>query len=257
MSASWDFEDVREFYLALLFKVDPMMLRRTDPERYLELSRAVTGEVMEYVFAEWRRARSPCAGGLVWTYQDIMPGAGWGVVDSTGEPKAAWYALRRAFRASQVSMTDEGVNGIAIHLINDSAMMRNVALSFVCMRDATILVSADSQLQLSPHSAKEVSANSLIGRFFDVNYSYRFGPPAHDVNVAILKDAESGEALATAFHFPQGYPMQARDLQLQVRIEQAQSHWYLIIKSTSLALLVHVTELRIIGFTWLQIWSNA
>ena len=43
----------------LLFGVDPGELRSVDHERYLELSRAVSGEVMAEVFGEWRRAGSP------------------------------------------------------------------------------------------------------------------------------------------------------------------------------------------------------
>ena len=60
--AGWDFDDVRDFYLASLFEVDPWTIRRGDHDRYLELSRAVTGEVMAYAFGEWRRAGSPVRG---------------------------------------------------------------------------------------------------------------------------------------------------------------------------------------------------
>ncbi len=57
--ASWDFEDVRDFYLKLLYEVEPERLRRENPGLYLDLSRAVTGEVIEATFAEWRRADRP------------------------------------------------------------------------------------------------------------------------------------------------------------------------------------------------------
>src|SRR6202035_3043975 len=60
VGTGWDFGDVRDHYLALLFGVDPSELRRVDHERYLELSRAVTGEAMSEVFGEWRRDASPC-----------------------------------------------------------------------------------------------------------------------------------------------------------------------------------------------------
>ena len=88
-----------------------------DPERYLDLvARGRRGEVMAATFAEWRRARLavPRRAGLVPARP--VAGRGLGRRRRHGAPKAAYYALRRAFRPVQVALTDEGVNGLAIHL---------------------------------------------------------------------------------------------------------------------------------------------
>ncbi len=44
---------------------------------------------------EWRRAGSPSGGGLILWLRDLVPGAGWGVVDHRGRPKTAYHHLRR------------------------------------------------------------------------------------------------------------------------------------------------------------------
>jgi len=114
--AGWDFEDVRDHYLATLFGVDPARLRWSDFPRYLDLSRAVSCLLIEHVFGEWRRVGSGCGGGLVWQVQDLAPGAGWGLIDCFGRPKPAWHAMRRAARPRQLILTDEGLNGLHAHV---------------------------------------------------------------------------------------------------------------------------------------------
>lgn len=200
--AGWDFEDVRDHYLKTLYGVDPAALRYGDPDRYLDLGRAVTGDVMERTFDEWRRPGSSCQGALVWTYQDLALGAGWGLIDAAGRPKPAWYALKRAFRPLQVAVTDEGTNGLALHVLNDGPDEKSVTLTLACLRDSQVpVVSGQTDLVLAPHSARTLNAVELIGAFFDVTYAYRFGPPSHDVTVVRLLATETGEVLADAAHF--------------------------------------------------------
>jgi len=201
--AGWDFEDVRDHYLKTLYGVDPADLRYRDPERYLDLGRAVTGDIMERTFTEWRRGGSSCQGALIWTYQDLTMGAGWGVIDAAGRPKPAWYALKRAFRPLQVCLTDEGTNGLAIHLINERPEEKTVALTLDCLKDGQVpVVSGRKDLVMAPHSTRTLNAVDLTGAFFDVTYAYRFGPPAHDVTVVRLADAKTGEIVSDGYHFP-------------------------------------------------------
>lgn len=203
LAASWDFEDVRDTYLGLLHGVDPARLRREDPARYLDLSRRVTGAVMEAAFAEWRRPGSGCGGALVFTLMDLVPGAGWGVIDSTGLPKPAYHALKRAFRPVQVALTDEGTNGLAIHLVNETAAALDTVVEIACLADGAVPVLSRRQpAPLAPRESRTLDAFALIGAFFDVTYAYRFGPRAHDVTVVRLRDAATGAVLADAYHRP-------------------------------------------------------
>ena len=118
---SWDFEDVRDDYVRQIFGVDPFRVRYTDPERYLDYGRAVVAHIMSTVVAEWRCAQSPCAGALILSWQDICPGAGWGLLDSFTAPKAPWYALRRVLAPVAALITDEGLAGLRVHVVNDHA----------------------------------------------------------------------------------------------------------------------------------------
>lgn len=242
LGASWDFEDIRDHYLGLVYATDPVRLRREDPALYLDLSRAVTGEVMEQVFAEWRRAASPCAGGLVWTFQDVMPGAGWGVVDVTGEPKPCWYGLKRAFSPVHLAITDEGVNGLALHLANEAGADLAAELELTCLREgATPVVSVRRSLVVPARGGLELSAFELIGRFFDVTYAYRFGPPGHDATVARLLDAQ-GEVIAEAFHFPVGRALRAPAATVETRLAEDARGYVLTLSTDRLLQSVRIED---------------
>ncbi|KAA0124690.1 glycoside hydrolase family 2 protein [Methylobacterium sp. P1-11] len=200
--ADWDFETVRDHYVGQLYGVDPAVLRADDPDRYLELGRAAVGEVMEATFAEWRRPRSPTAGGLVLFLRDLGPGAGWGVIDWTMRPKSAWYALKRAFRPVQVLLTDEGLDGLHVHVLNDTAAAQTLTLT-LALSDCggRVAARAERDLVAGPRAAITLSSGALLGRFFDTTDTYRFGPRVHDLAHAQLSDAD-GRVIAESFYFP-------------------------------------------------------
>ncbi|MGP1673859.1 MAG: glycoside hydrolase family 2 protein, partial [Candidatus Limnocylindrales bacterium] len=207
VGSDWDFQDVRDHYLALLFEVDPDELRRTDRERYLELSRAVSGEVMAEVFGEWRRSGSPSGGGLVLWLRDLRPGSGWGLLDHRGEPKVAWHHLRRALAPTAVWTTDEGLGGVVVHVANDGPEPLTARLRVALYRDLEVPVGGgETIVELAPHGTVDHDVEGLIGHFVDAAWAYRFGPPAQDAIVATLErlDGPLERPLAQSVRLPAG-----------------------------------------------------
>jgi|CXWL01.1.fsa_nt_gi beta-mannosidase len=246
LGANWDFDDVRDHYLKTLFKVDPSELRYTDMERYLACSRVVTGEVMSHVFSEWRSSATPTNGGLVWFFQDLWPGAGWGVVDALGTPKAAWHYLKRAFAPVTVLLTDEGLNGLRIHVVNERKETLAADVRLVHYRHGeTPIHSAKCRLKVPGRGRVELWGAELSEHFYDATYAYRFGPPAHDVTVVSLYNV-AGSApikLAEAFHFPQGHSLPARgNLGLEARVVSVRGVYQLNLKTKRFAQAVHIDD---------------
>jgi len=202
VGSGWDFDDVRDHYLRTWSGVDPDALRRVDHARYLELSRAVTGEVMAEVFGEWRRAGSPCAGGLVLWLRDLVPGAGWGLLDDLGGPKVAYHHLRRVLAPSAVWTTDEGLAGVAVHVASDGPAPLDAELRVALYRDGQVRVGEGrAPVALPPHGTATFDLETLVGGFVDASWAYRFGPPEHDLIVASLERPATEAATLVAQSF--------------------------------------------------------
>jgi beta-mannosidase len=215
VGAAWDFADVRDRYLRELFGGVPQA-------RYLEVSQAVTGEVMAATFGEWRRAESPCNGALVLALRDVRPGAGWGVLDHRGEPKVAWSYLRRALAPVAVWLVDEGLGGVDVHVANDRPQPLEARLRVALYRDRELLVEeATAELRIPPGGGAKHGVEELLGRFVDASYAYRFGPPGHDLIAASLEGGEG--LLAQAFAFPVGRPVAHEDLGLAAVVRRGEA----------------------------------
>lgn len=203
--ADWDFADVRDHYLQLLYSVDPLALRRADPAHYWDLSRIVSGEVMAEVFGEWRRPASVCRGGIVLWSADLEPGAGWGVLDAEGSPKPAYWFLKRALAPCTVWTTDEGLNGVDVHVVNDGPETVAVCLRVALYRcEGQKVAEAHRDITIPGNKALTFAAERILGRFTDAAYAYRFGPTGHDLIVASLHRTPGDIPFAQSFRFPAG-----------------------------------------------------
>lgn len=241
LGAGWDFDDVRDFYLKTLFGVDPLQLRYADHDRYLKLSRVVTGEVMASTYSEWRRAHSSCNGALVWFLRDLWEGAGWGVIDALGEPKAAWHALARVLQPRMLAITDEGNNGLALHVVNDSPTPLEATLALTLYRAGEAVVAqARRDIHVAARGAIELSAGELFDSFHDLSWAYRFGPPSYDVALATLAQGDQ-MPFTFASHFPAGLAIgEMRDLGLQAVATASGDGYELRVKSRAFARWVSV-----------------
>jgi len=199
--AGWDFEDVRDHYFQEIFGQDPVKFRYRDPVRYLELSRCVPGEMMTRAFAEWRSLHSRNRGALAWFYKDLWPAAGWGIVDSNGIPKATWYYLKRMWQPRQLTVTDEGLNGLHLHLINETSSSMKGRLEVRLLKEPSLtVVKQEVEVEVPARSKILKTADEILGGFYDVSYAYRFGPAHHDVAIATWYDAD-GRIISQGCHF--------------------------------------------------------
>lgn len=222
--AGYDFEDVRDFYLRELFGRDPVELRAVDLERYYAASRVTSGEVMARAYSEWRAPASGCGGALVWFHRDLVSGAGWGITAADGSPKSPYWYLKRAWAPVTVRLTDEGLDGLAIHAINEHPAPLDAVVEVEMLLDGRrVGERASAPLALEAHGAKTLSVDALVGHFTDSTNAYRFGPPKQDVVAVRLRDAASGAVLAEDFHFPTGHAL-PRLAGVQVKAEARWDH---------------------------------
>lgn len=137
------------------------------------------------------------------------PRAGWGLIDRSGLPKLAYHHVKRALSPVAVWTVDEGLGGVVAHVANDKALPLLASLRVTLYRDLELRVGeATIAIELEPHSQREWNIETLIGRFVDAAWAYRFGPPAQDAIVVTLErsdvPADGSEMLSQAVSFSGG-----------------------------------------------------
>ena len=140
------------------------------------------------------------------------------------------------WRPVQVTVTDEGLNGLGIHLLNETAVMVRAILTLTCLQDGrTVVMHRERELELPACSAQTLTSAGLIGSFFDITYAYRFGPPPIDAAVLTLVDAATGRRLSEAAHFPLGRAALGHDAGLWAELGHDKAGSVLCIRTTRLA----------------------
>ena len=178
--AGWDFEDVRDHYLASLFGVDPVQLRWADFPRYLDLSRAVSCLLDRSTSsANGGASARRCGGGLVWQLQDLVPGRRLGRDRCVGQPKARLARVAPRVPAAPGDpdrRRPERTSHPCVERDRRSRCMR--VLRLTCLKEGTPSGArgAASRSRCRHAAAMRCDSAALLPEFFDITYAYRFGP---------------------------------------------------------------------------------
>lgn len=186
-------------YLRQLYDVDPATLPGTDPALWEALNEIMVGTIMTSAYSEWR-TQSRCRGALVWRWRDIWKSWDLGLVDAAGRPKAAMHYLRRVLAPRAVLLSDEGLNGLAIHLLNERDTPIESLLSIDVFAGSARVEGATRVCAVPARGHEVLTADELLGRFADITQAWGLGAAAGDVVVVRWGDAPP------AFHFPRRWP---------------------------------------------------
>lgn len=216
--AEWTFEDTTAIYVHRLF-----LGRDSDPDaglaspaqhasdgagtghaERLEYERAALAHVFQRTFAQWRSGDSPCRGALVLSALSTAAGPGWGVLDVSGRPTAAWYGMRRACAPVAVTFLPAGGDGLPVHVWNDgpTPLTATLRLTVAVVRGGC-QQPLDIPVTVSARGETVIRADLAAGTFRDLDHAYGFGEREYDAVSAQLVDP-SGRVLARDVHLTGG-----------------------------------------------------
>jgi beta-mannosidase len=143
------------------------------------------------------------------------------VIDSLGRPKAPWYALKRVLAPVGLLLTDEGLNGLDLHVVNDTpSELSGVVRVELFVRGELMVESEEQRVVVPGRSATTIEVSGMFDGFRDLSGAYSFTPPAHDV-VAATFVADSGPDVPAVVHRPGGgiRPVES-DLGLEAQVSR-------------------------------------
>lgn len=171
-------------------------------EVQLHTERMAAGRAVEHTLTHLRRTDSRCDGVIVLATRDLVPGAGWGLLDSDGCPKSTWYAMRRACAETAVTVTDDGLNGLHIRVFHDRP---EPFKGMMYVRTWTIHGAAGPTAQrivdLEAHQHVRLNLDEVLGGFLDLDHMWGFGPrqwEAIEVHIVPQAPVEGSAAGAEA-----------------------------------------------------------
>ncbi|HLH80273.1 MAG TPA: glycoside hydrolase family 2 protein [Chthonomonas sp.] len=147
-----------ETYLGLIALHFPYPRQLEDLVYYSQLNQA---EALRCGIEHWRRNKGRCRGTLFWQWNDCWPVQSWSVIDYEGLPKAAYYAVKRAYAPLLVSLFLEE-DALVVWLVQDSEKpLQGVLHAQVCDFCGQVLMEKSYEIEVAADGAVEVDRFSL------------------------------------------------------------------------------------------------
>jgi beta-mannosidase len=166
-------------YIALHF---PEAQSLEDLVYYSQINQA---EALKFGVEHYRRRKGRNWGTLFWQLNDCWPVQSWAVIDSTGEPKAAYFACKKFYAPVLLSLVRDGER-VEAHLVSDLLAPLSGTLTFtLATLDGETLLEETPEANVAANAAAQVAVFSLsaaAGREREVYVSARF--TAEDGTVA-------------------------------------------------------------------------
>ena len=128
---------------------------------YVYASQLVQAEALASAYRGWRRrwgadGRRAVSGALVWQLNDCWPVTSWAIIDSSGQPKPAYYAIKRALRPVSVGISVSG-KGAEVWAVNGTAEIQILTLELRALTlDGQELSAETREVKLAANEVTEL-----------------------------------------------------------------------------------------------------
>jgi len=182
-----------ETYLGYIDIHYPELETLEDLVYYSQINQA---DALKYGVEHYRRRMGRCWGTLFWQLNDCWPVQSWAVIDSLGQPKAAYYAAKRFYAPLLLSLKRNG-DTAEVYVVSDllEALSGTVAVTIetVCGEK---LDSYDIEITAMPGQSSmiaEVPLAKSVGRETETIVHARFTDESGEIAENILLLAEPKE----------------------------------------------------------------
>ena len=165
-----------EVYLGMVDIHFPKSQTLEDLVYYTQCNQA---EALKFGVEHYRRRKGRNWGTLFWQLNDCWPVQSWAVIDSQGEPRAAYFASKKFYAPVLLSLVRDGA-AVKAHLVSDLLVPLSGEIEWtLATLDGDILSKQSDSVQVAANSAAEVAAFLLAeaaGRERDVYVYAQFTP---------------------------------------------------------------------------------